>query len=1403
MNPKLISVTLFAFAVLLLAGCGGAGDQGPLSPSSENPPALTGASSESGDQSALAEGSEDSRNIGGHTLWGLWLAEYNNETGEFEVTLIREAQFHLNVVQYLQAPYPPCLAVHINSWSPATGVMDLNLTIKHPFPVSNLRGFDVRGIVMGDGGNVASALDPSILYPDPVLGMRLLNADGYTRWWNYMEFYTPGLYGFTPGNLGMKFFQPQSTLHGYKYYSDPLYPTDDVVPAVNMTNRGTFSTDMVPPELTRNYVLQFPMGPSGPKMNFQYAVDANWAAPTGGSPKPKPITDFPIQANCPEVYHIDVDTTGTTAWYEGGLSGGDLILAIEVFDWGAPTQPNGVNDEVASVWIESPTLFPAPISVPGPAVPGSLSTSGIYTITVPGVTPDALEDQEVLITVRSEAPTTYAPPVAGPVYPAGAILAAYKLLEIPIDDEKPEPGTIHVEAPNGGEVWYGGSNQTIQWTWTDPVPNVDILFSINSGGAYLTTLVSNYPNTGSLKWDNIPSLDFDTCRIKVVSSSDSAVFDESDADFAITSAAQPTITVIQPNGGGVWGIGSVQNVQWSWTGTISNVDIDLSLDGGLSFTVPIVSGMPNFGWYMVNPVGDWPTDQAIIRVQDAGTSGASDVSDSVFTILDMGEPITVIIPNGGETWLELTDEAITWSAIGTIGNVRIDLSLDSGLTYPTTISFFTTNDGAFLWEDIPSSAIGDMNRIKISNAFNLAEYDESDADFSVLANPWSLTLTVPNGGEVWDAGGSEDIEWESTGPVGDYVSLAYTVDGSFPVMIVGSTDNDGSYTWDPIADIESDEVKVSVSSVDFPYMTDESDDFFEISKPQSEITVTVPDGGESWMVGSAEEITWKSVGVTGQVMIAYTLDDLTSPITIIDATDNDGSFVWDPIPDTTTDTARVRITSVDSPSIWDQSDDYFKIVPLVDTITVIQPNGGEYLIANGTYEIKWDWTGSITAVQIYYSKDSGSNYDGTVTTYTPCDGSFIWDPVPDLDLDTIRIKIVSDDDTDVYDESDADFTIGPTPSGWLPVSGQTRVALTTPEPNQGAEPVDLMVFNAQQYESRGEIHDQADSDKFKRYNDDYTGLIPPEWEYGDFTEPLHKFDVLPDGSYVFVCNADSEKYPIETINDPTYCAFTGNNNETGERTGGGTSGYYFVYADSGDPDPDDFGWHRVVDWSCGVWGGIDDTTAWHICTFSDLPNNPQPHDGNIILMRWTTPYGFDEWQWYNVPVSTQGGGSGYVDDTDPGKMALAIDDDTELIFGPNQIVTGCWILDSTGYVQGIGFDFASGTYMAIEDKLDDAEFEGVGVDVECANAKTFGYSVSDTGFNWICVLIDNGDGTWSVGVWEYDYLGDPDPQYILIDKTDPIVGTPMALDVDGFDFEIHVLSENAGTIEATVFEYVP
>jgi hypothetical protein len=93
------------------------------------------------------------------------------------------------------------------------------------------------------------------------------------------------------------------------------------------------------------------------------------------------------------------------------------------------------------------------------------------------------------------------------------------------------------------------------------------------------------------------------------------------------------------------------------------------------------------------------------------------------------------------------------------------------------------------------------------------------------------------------------------------------------------------------------------------------------------LTVFIPNGGEEWQVGSDQEITWEPASVTGTVFIEYSKDNFVADINSIAIDeDNDGSYMWMDIPDDPSITVRVRISSTDNPTLFDISDEDFRIL---------------------------------------------------------------------------------------------------------------------------------------------------------------------------------------------------------------------------------------------------------------------------------------------------------------------------------------------------------------------------------------------------------------------------------------------------------------------------------------------
>ncbi|MCG2811111.1 MAG: hypothetical protein L6428_06610, partial [Candidatus Aminicenantes bacterium] len=91
-----------------------------------------------------------------------------------------------------------------------------------------------------------------------------------------------------------------------------------------------------------------------------------------------------------------------------------------------------------------------------------------------------------------------------------------------------------------------------------------------------------------------------------------------------------SISVVSPNGGEIWAVGSGQSITWTSTGAVGNVNIDYSTDSGGDWT-PVVAGTANDGIYSWT-VPSTPSTTCLVRIRDAADNDPSDTSDAVFII---------------------------------------------------------------------------------------------------------------------------------------------------------------------------------------------------------------------------------------------------------------------------------------------------------------------------------------------------------------------------------------------------------------------------------------------------------------------------------------------------------------------------------------------------------------------------------------------------------------------------------------------------------------------------------------------------------------------------------------------------------------------------------------------------
>ncbi len=115
----------------------------------------------------------------------------------------------------------------------------------------------------------------------------------------------------------------------------------------------------------------------------------------------------------------------------------------------------------------------------------------------------------------------------------------------------------------------------------------------------------------------------------------------------------------------------------------------------------------------------------------------------------------------------------------------------------------------------------------------------------------SLTLTTPNGGEVWTGNDSRIITWSSTGTVGNVNIDCSTNNGSNWYPVVSNTENDGSFTW-TVPNAPSTSCLVRVQGIDGS-PADTSDAVFTILAYTAETisAPTIPTGPAAGTIGGS------------------------------------------------------------------------------------------------------------------------------------------------------------------------------------------------------------------------------------------------------------------------------------------------------------------------------------------------------------------------------------------------------------------------------------------------------------------------------------------------------------------------------------------------------------------------
>ncbi|MBI4227516.1 MAG: hypothetical protein HY600_04475, partial [Candidatus Omnitrophica bacterium] len=545
---------------------------------------------------------------------------------------------------------------------------------------------------------------------------------------------------------------------------------------------------------------------------------------------------------------------------------------------------------------------------------------------------------------------------------------------------------LTMTAPNGTESWPIGTTQTITWAKDTLITNVKLDYTTD--GTNYTTIIASTSNTGSYSWAipaNLTASSTVKVRVTGVDAGYDQITDLSNANFSLTG---PLLSVTAPIATDVWPVTSTKTIKWAVNGPIPSggtVKLSYSADNGSTWTavasadtLDATAGATGFAW----PVPlNAASGTAKIKVEANPAWSPNNAVAGISAAYKVAANVTVIAPNGGEKWAVGAPHTVSWQTQGTVADVKLEYSKDSGSTW-TTILASTTNDGSEAWTPVAADA-GATVIVRVSSTSDADANDVSNASFKVS----TVAVTAPTASGVrWLAGSSQSLTWTSTAVTN--VKLEYStagVGGPWTTIIATTPAAGGALSW-TVANKTTTTAFIRLSDADpapaangtdTALATDNSDNAFAI---YGTLDVTAPDTASlEWAAGQPQTITWTTspadANVVPNVKIEVTdlINSANNQVLVASTGGHNvaagsGSYAWSPT--FTTSSAKITVTDVGDALVTNTAANAFSLTG----VSLSAPTGGESWTVGTQQQITLSFTGTMTIAKVEYSKDNGSTY---------------------------------------------------------------------------------------------------------------------------------------------------------------------------------------------------------------------------------------------------------------------------------------------------------------------------------------------------------------------------------------------------------------------------------------------
>lgn len=400
-------------------------------------------------------------------------------------------------------------------------------------------------------------------------------------------------------------------------------------------------------------------------------------------------------------------------------------------------------------------------------------------------------------------------------------------------------------------------------------------------------------------------------------------------------------------------------------GSAVSVYTDPNNDGDKSDGVVVGSGVATGGAFAVSVplVQDAENNFLVSSTDLAGNESAS--SDVATITEDSIVPVVnVNFPNGGELFGAGSSSLITWTASDVnLSSSPIDLyySIDNGLNY-SVIATGEINDGTYDWS-VPDANSGQvLVRVVASDLAGNSGEDISDAVFAIdnseptsiissdlqgqVYGPNNWNLSPINGaisGTADDSpSGVASVSLTIINPFGDYWNGSGWTASTASVVTSGTTA--WSYTLDKDQMGSKDGIYTLAARAtdNVGHVESTSTGSFVWDSQSPTASINKPDTDTKWRQGS-RNITWSASDdnfPTQPIKLEYRLG-CGSWNTIVESTENDGSYSWNISSGANTNEAQVRLTATDSAgNVTELQSTVFTIDSTRPNVSIVTPVSG-------------------------------------------------------------------------------------------------------------------------------------------------------------------------------------------------------------------------------------------------------------------------------------------------------------------------------------------------------------------------------------------------------------------------------------------------------------------------------